>query len=200
MTAIVTRVRLSWVDTLRGLAVALMILDHALFVFDGPAVLRLTVTRPALPLFLFCAAAVLRGRPSSRRTGQLVAAGIAETLLLSALGFPQPGPVLLIGLVLVAAGRLPQVFLGHPLLVGTLGLLQALYVPLPWTGYQPGLVVAWFSIGLLGAFQLADPARWLAARSPSLAAAAGWMGRRPLSLYVGHLGLLLFVVTGLGLS
>lgn len=166
-----------WIDALRGAAIGLMVLDHLLVQVAPTSVVRVTVTRLSLPLFMFAAAAVWRRRPGARRLVQLGAAAVCEALLFVPLGMRQPGIVaVFLGLtvagVFTAAGA-------RPLLWGTLGLVQALYVPVPWDGYQPGLLVAWWCLGRLGA----QEARPIGERVSLLAP----IGRRPLLWYVGHL-------------
>ena len=43
--------RSTGIDKLRGLAIILMILDHVVFVTNGPFVIRETITRAAMPIF-----------------------------------------------------------------------------------------------------------------------------------------------------
>ena len=99
VTVVQVKDRLGWVDRLRGAAVLLMVLDHVLVQVAPGHLLRLTLTRLSLPLFLICAAHVWRGGMSSRRVRQLGFAVVAETVLLGALEMAEPGPVALIGLV-----------------------------------------------------------------------------------------------------
>lgn len=180
------RLRTAWVDQLRGAAVLLMVLDHVLVQVAPTHWLRYTVTRLSLPLFVMAATFVWTGSVSSRRLRQLALAVVVETVLLGALGMAEPGPVAMIALVLVVASVVPWVrYNAAP--VAVLGLLQALYLPFPWDGYQPGLVFAWWGIGCLGA---AGFVGW-GERCP------GWfavVGRRPLAWYCGHLFVLAVIV------
>lgn len=184
------RPRLTYLDALRGLAVALMILDHtiATTAIGGDYTIRHTITRLSLPAFCFAAAGTYTGRQSPRRLVQLLGVILlAEIPLNGALGLGLPGPVFLLVLTATAACVFPTIA-QRPVLFGTLGLLQALYLPVAVTGYQPGLVLLWWCLGRLGWHELSTYARRLPA----------WLepiGRRPLTWYVGHL-LVLTVLAG----
>lgn len=190
-TRLVTK-RFSILDCWRGLAVVLMVLDHVLAVLGAPVVTRLLVTRLSLPLFCATSGALhlIAGPRSPRRSLQLLGVALLETVLNLVLGLGVPGPVTLM-LVMGWVGRAlrPE---RHGLVLVVVGVLQAVYLPVPWTGYQPGLVLAWWSLGALGVLAEVDQVtrftrwcpRWLEA-----------VGRRPLGWYVGHL-LVLAVVVG----
>lgn len=170
--------RLAWIDRLRGLAIALMVLDHALVLVDPTNPLRYTLTRLALPLFMVTAATVHRP-VTPRRLLHFAPATAVELLVATPLLGTSPGIVTTYALVAVLfdhAGPLRQ----RPGLLLTLGLIQALYLPLGITGYQPGLVLAWFALGRLAPTDFAAVApRHLALLEP--------LGRHPLPWYVGHL-------------
>lgn len=178
--------RLGWVDGLRGAAIVLMVLDHVLVQADPDSFLRYSLTRLSLPAFMFAAAVVWRPL-SWRRFASLTVAAVVEVLV-SPPGMPVPGIVAVILLVLLFIELLrwasPRI-LELPGVLGVLGLLGALYQPWSgdidgWTGYEPGLVLAWWALGRLAAHEL-EP---LAVRSPRWLRA---IGRRPLWWYVGHL-------------
>lgn len=176
--------RIAWVDRLRGVAILLMIADHALALDGGHWLVRHTVLRLSLPLFMVTAAMVWKpGGPSTRRGRQLAVACVLEVLLSTiVLRLDGPGPVVLYALVLVVMA--PRVAHEHPACVAVLGIVQMLYVPVPWAGYQPGLLVAYWCIGRLARDELAGvPLGWL----PRW---LGPVGRRPLVWYVGHLAVL----------
>jgi hypothetical protein len=187
------------IDAVRGLAVVLMVLDHVLFQRDPSSVLRVgspvSITRLSLPLFMLAAAAVWR--PGAwRRYGRLIPVAVVELVLCELLGMPAPGIVALIvvvGLVLDVAAWLRAGREVHPYVWALLGLVQALYVPVAWGGYQPGLVLAWWALG-----RLAWPTLEAAASSvTSSSTLRNWLasiGRRPLVWYVGHLLVLVVVV------
>lgn len=173
------RRRLVWIDQARGLAVLLMILDHVLAVAAPGHLLRFTVTRLSLPLFIACVVAVPHRTRSGLSLRLLCGMGL-ELVLNPIIGLAIPGPVFLLGMLGLAVGP----WLASPI-PAALGLIQALYLPLPdvWTGYQPGLVLVWAFIGLYAADELEQ---W-APRFP------GWLatiGRRPLAWYTAHLVLL----------
>lgn len=180
------RERVVWVDYLRGVACLLMLLDHVLLLLAPESVVRLTVTRFSLPLFMLCAAAVWR--PGARP--RLLWLGLAlpvEAFLLAVIGMPQPGILFLFFWLQVALLGWPGLAL-RPYLWIVVGLVQTLYLPVGWYTYEPGLVAAWFFLGRL---VIADPtfAADRAAR-PAGAAWVRWLGARPLEFYVAHLFLL----------
>lgn len=179
------RTRLAGIDRLRGLAVLLMVLDHALVQIDHDSPLRYTITRLSLPLFVGCAAAVFRGQLGRQRMGVLALGIIAETTLNGPLSLGGPGPVTLITCGLLAFS-LPWVR-RNAHLVGTLGLLQALYQPVGWSGYQPGLILAYFALATLAVHDLEPAAR-------RLPAWVGTVGRQPMRWYIGHLIALVLIV------
>lgn len=174
-----TRQRVPVLDALRGAAVLLMILDHVLSVTDPVSDLRYTLTRLSLPLFCGVAAAI-PDRSWSRRTKVLLAvAVVVEAALNPIIGLGEPGPVLLIvgALLVVTWGRKRDAVM----IVGALGLLQSLYQPLGWTGYEPGLVVAWCALGGQAVRELCRSGR--VPRVPALER----VGRHAVAWYVGHL-------------
>ena len=179
-------------DLLRGAAVGLMVLDHALLVIGGPHVVRLTITRLALPLFMIVAGYLLgqRGgqRPSSRRVLAVGACGVATTTMFHLMGLPTPDVLLTFVAVLMVYPLLSR----WPLQLATLGLLQAVNIPIPWTGYQPGYLLLWVGLGVL-TFRAGIALPTL--RLPSWVAA---VGRQPLRWYVGNLAALFVAAVGFG--
>lgn len=174
------RTRLGWVDTLRGLAIALMVLDHVLVQTAQDHALRHSATRLSLPLFCGAAAIVARGTITSRRLLILGLAVVAETILNQPLSLGTPGPVALIALCAIAHTH-PTVR-SHSATLGLLGLIQALYVPISWSGYQPGLIFAWWALAGAAMPQLQP----VAERCPARRALAS-IGRHPIEWYVAHL-------------
>lgn len=181
----VRRERSVGVDVLRGVAVLLMVLDHALVLVDSDNVLRVTATRWSLPLFVGCSAWAFRGRLRWPRVRVLLVLVVVEQLLNGYLGLGRPGPVVLIfGLLYL---RSQAWWKGWEPVVAAGGLLQALYLPMGWSGYEPGLVVLWGFVGVAVVEALRGPAERL----------PGWLarvGRRPALWYGAHLAVLSVVV------
>lgn len=183
----VTERRVVGVDRLRGLAVLLMVLDHVVALVDPAAPVRYTLTRLSLPAFMAAAAAVWSGRLSGRSCRRLLAVAVVEAALVAALGLGQPGIVAVYLAVAVGVSVAWPWVRSHVGLVVVLGLIQAFYVRVGWDGYEPGLVLAWFALGLLARSEVVD----LGERLPAWLSS---VGRRPLAWYVGHLAVLAAVV------
>lgn len=178
-------------DALRGLAVALMVLDHIAAVAGWGGLWRYSLTRAALPLFMFCSGQLVArfGPPSPKRSLQVLAVGVLELGCFAWLGLPLPGPVLLIALLLPAFPYAVR----YPYAIGALGIVQVVTWPLPWSGYQPG--------ELLALVALASIAPRIGPMPENAPAVVGWLadlGRRPLIAYLLHLVLLLGVAWALG--
>lgn len=171
------RGRIGAVDGARGLGLALMLADHVLVVAGVGGWWRLA-TRPALPLFMVASGAVWRGwRPG--RLVEVAVAGLAASALTVDLGFAVPN----ILLVWLAVQPLMPLVARWPAAAVAAGVLAAVNVPVPWTGYHPGQLVAFLALGrLVPAWPAWLDRGWLA-----------WLGRRPLAVYVGHLGALAVV-------
>lgn len=174
--------RLVALDGLRGLAILLMVMDHAALVYGAPWGVREVVTRLAVPLFMLTAGYLWR--PGLRRRHlETALAAVVATPLLSTIGGAEFGILVVFLLVL----PLVPVAVRWPLPVLALCLLQLSTWQIPWYGYQPGFV-----LGLLVVGQLA----WLWGRdreflrAGELCAAFAFLGRWPLTLYVGHLAVL----------
>jgi uncharacterized membrane protein YcfT len=180
-------------DALRGLAVLLMVLDHAALVFDLPAELRTTLGRCAMPLF-FVLGGHLARRLSWRRYAELVVVG---TLLQGLVPWSGAGPLLLcfvLGHVVVVTLRRHQLVLA--LLVGfglTLGANGYAYLHAGGTAYDPRLLVALMAFGALLPRELLSLLDRLPARA---ARPLALVGRYPLSVYAGHLALLQLFLIG----
>lgn len=191
------RRRLVGLDRLRGLAVVTMVIDHLALLAGGADLVRLTVGRVALPAFCLVAGALVRPLDGRRawRLGTVFGAGVVATALGAPLGIGQPDVLLVLAVVLAGAGGLLawawRRCSSTPLVVaGALAVLQPVTWPIPWTGYQPGTVLALVLIGRqLGRGPLE---RW----GRALPAPLGGLGRYPLTAYVGHLAVLAVLVRG----
>lgn len=197
MTATIVR-REAWLDRARGLAVVLMVVDHlAVFLvheWGNPApygglaqVLRLTVTRASLVLFMLVAGWLIEqhgARP--RRMAEICLAGAAVTAFGWWLDFPigRPDVLLLIGVCLCFWRQIRR----HPVAAIALGVVQLTAWPIPWSGYQPGAVLALLAAGIVwNCRAFAEGGRLWTQRLPSW---LGWPGRHALGLYVAHIAAL----------
>jgi hypothetical protein len=186
-------------DRLRGLAIFLMILDHALVIFlscygwqDWAYQTRRTVTRLSMPLFMLVSGLLVarKGRPSIRRLPPIFFIGLVFTEVvvnIPQLGFGAPDILLLWLLCLT----LYPLWIRWPVEMAVIGILQIVNWPITidwWRNYQPGEVLAFLALGAL-----------LARRENSLLLRTGahlprWLafiGRRPLVWYTAHLTALL---------
>lgn len=175
MTGVLVR-RSAALDGLRGAAVVLMVADH-LAATAGMDLLRLGPTRWALPIFALIAGSLTA---STARLVECAAAGLVVSALAIGSDWMNGVDVLVL---LVGAKAVVQLRPGWALPAAVVGLCQAAYVPVEWSGYQPGWVLGWVALGAL------VPVRAWAEGLPSLTRLAG-VGRWPLAIYVGHLVLL----------
>lgn len=170
--------RYGTLDRVRGLAIGLMVVDHALVAAGaGVGPIRLTLTRLALPLFLLLAGALWTRSALGRRHLEIGAAGLVATGLGLVVGIGQPDVLLLI------LGALVLMRWAGPVLAGA-AAIQATTWPMGWTGYEPGVVVV---LVVLGHLYGARPLDRLGQRLP---AALEVVGRHPLGWYLGHLAVL----------
>lgn len=170
------RTRSAFIDRARGLAVALMICDHALLIFGAPAVLRLGPTRAAMPIF-----AVLVGTLFRRfrwRWAGIGVVGLVFTVALPGLGTPN----ILIQLTVAAAvlELLPYAWtLPALVLCVTSWANFGLWMPAPGFAYPMLSVVALTLIG-----RLIPRSAWSWAKR--LPAWLELLGRYPLTAYCLH--------------
>lgn len=179
-------------DWLRGLAVILMVVDHAaalLMPYLGQQsagwatlwLVRHTLTRAALPLFLGVAGYLWASRlPRPGRLAAVLAAAVVCDGLGTILGFPWPDVLWLY--CLGAAGA--SVVVRWPVQIAAAALVAWATFPLPGLNYHPGQVVGLLALGVLAARVYPEPLT--ADRSSWLCV----VGRRPLTWYVVHLAVL----------
>lgn len=183
--------RLAGVDKLRGAAVLLMVVDHALVAFPAGVVgqaVRMTATRASLPLF--CVVVGAFGSSSVRwgRVATVAAVGAAVSAPGAVLGLGRPDVLLVLAAVLAVA----PLAASNPLPWLVVAVLQPVTWPVPGTGYQPGTVLALVIVGgLVGRWSLNEMGQGL----------PGWvggLGRYPLSIYFVHVAGLAGLRLGLG--
>ena len=170
-------------DVLRGLAIVLMVLDHVCFQIHTPWawVLRTTVCRAALPLFMLVAGCVwvtIR-TPDWRSLLRLLAAAGAASALCQYLHMPSH-EILAAFFVVACSARM---VVASPVFCACFGLVASVEWPIAGWAYQPGLVLAYLSIGVLGWFSVLQ----FRLRCRPLEV----LGRWPLTCYLGHLALIL---------
>ena len=177
-------------DRWRGLAVVLMVLDHALaatMAWSGTADLaeftRLTLTRAAMPVFMVVSGDLAdRHAPRPARLAQVAAAALVVNLLWAVLPVGTAPPDIL--LLWLAAMLVRRLWVAWPVPAVILGLIQTLYWPIPYNGYQTGLVVALLAVGVLAHRARAIPPLTL---PPVLDRPVAAIGRHPLGWYLAHI-------------
>jgi hypothetical protein len=173
-------------DALRGLAILLMVVDHVAL-FAGAPVLRETVGRVAMPLF-FVLGGHLAVRFAWRRQLSITAVGIVLQVLAPWSG---AGPLLLtfvLGAYIVSGVRrwpvVLAVFVGWGLTLGANGVAELDFDGL---GYNMSCLLGLMALGALLPRDVLTVLGKLPSRVLSVLALAG---RRPLTLYAGHVLLL----------
>jgi hypothetical protein len=181
-------------DALRGAAIILMIVDHVLVLAmatrgytEWMALVRMSLTRFSMPLFMIVSGLLLarKGLPSTRRLVQVAMAAIALNLAFLSIdvGFAAP-EILAVWLLVLLFYRL---IVRYPIEAAVLGILQTMNWPVSWAGYQPGTIMAFLALGVvLSRF----PESAVLRSGDYLPGFCSAIGRRPLSWYTIHLGLL----------
>jgi len=172
-------------DTLRGLAILLMVADHLFLFADAPALWR-AVTRPAFPLFFLVSGLLFRERgrgPSRLRLVQIGLAGVLTSMLLANHGAARFGFPDICVIWLMAYGIWWSVGRRAPL--ATLVLVPVLWFVEPWlfgpvwTNHPLASGVLWMTVG--GFVHVPNRCR---------VRVLAWVGRYPLAWYLTHLWLL----------
>lgn len=191
-TVVIAPARLVGLDRLRGLAVALMILDHAILAAGAASWLRLGPTRASLPLFCLVAGSLQARRGVGvLRCVELAVVGLVMTVALDPLvGIGTPDIVVLLGIALLVF----ELAKDNEYLVLTVAAV-AVIQPFTWPvetngGYQIGTVVALVYLGRHKALALA-------AQGERVPRCFEWLGRHALGVYVVHIATLGVVVAGL---
>lgn len=176
-------------DTLRGFAVLLMVVDHVLIVAgvaivpDGLGWVRATITRLSCPLFFIVAGALwARREPGLVRLVCVGLLGVVFTFAISFLVYPTIDILLQYAMLALFA----RIVVGWPLVVAVLGAVQSRWLPLSVGGsYEWGYLALFASLGVLARHRLTIP------HFKVIAA----VGRWPLAVYVLH-WLFLFACLG----
>lgn len=162
-----------------------MVVDHLCVVFAGPAELRWTIGRVAMPLFFLVAGHLSHRLPNWERFLLLIAVGLWLPVVVPWVDRPNVLLWYAVGVAVLEAARIcrqPPVLLVVPALVlAANGVLPSKL----GTGYDGASLVGLMAVGS------SLPRTWWswADRLP-----LGWLGRYPLTVYVGHIAVLQAVV------
>lgn len=177
--------RVGWIDGARGLSIFLMVWSHVDLALGSPlgSMFHLVWMRPVAPVFLMLFAMLWRPGFRRRHLQLIGGAVVAQLLTLYLFGELPNILVVLVGAVLV----MPLVE-RYPVPVLLVAVNQLAFWPLPdwWTGYPVGLVLVFLVAGrhvMVRPFLAGYGAvgAWLG---------MGFLGRYPMSCYVGHLAVL----------
>ena len=137
-----------------------------------------------MPLFMLVSGFLLE-RVSRRRILEVVvaAAVVNVSLFLFWPSFRLP-EILAVWVFLLPVRRF---LVRHPVEAAALGLLQAMYLPVRWPGYEPGIVLVLLALGRIWSGRSDRESGLLARVGQVLPAWFAGIGRRPLLCYVGHL-------------
>ena len=150
-------VRILVIDAIRGLAIALMILDHSLAAIEESGYVsslveysRLTITRFSMPLFMLASGLIWATYGLKiHRWGQVLIWAIFLNAITRVLwpefNFPE---ILLVWTALAIAWKLIVRF---PITIMIIGYTQITFWSVPWSGYQPGELAIFLGAGVLAA-------------------------------------------------
>ena len=184
--------RIFIIDAIRGLAIALMILDHSLFAIESIGVAnnvveysRLSITRFSMPLFMIASGMiwVLYGL-RIKRWIQVFILSILVNVTIRVLWPDFNNPEILFVWTLLAIGY--RLIVRFPITVMIIGYTQFVFWPVSWGGYQPGELAIFLGVGVLIARAPLDRT-WKQIRFEKLLSTLAFLGRYPLSIYSGHL-------------
>lgn len=181
--------RVGWIDGARGLSIVLMIVSHVDLVLGAPLGwwFHVVLMRPVAPVFMMLFATLWR--PGWRRRHWHLVGGAVVAQLCVAFLFGTVPNILV--LLLWAVLLMPFVD-RWPVVVILVAVNQLAFWPVPdwWTGYPPGLLLAFLVAG-----RHLSPAGFL----EGYGRVGSWLrleavGRRPMTWYVGHLVFLVWAV------
>lgn len=184
--------RIFIIDAIRGLAIALMVLDHSLFAIESIGVAnnvveysRLSITRFSMPLFMIASGMiwVLYGL-RIKRWIQVFILSILINIAIKVLWPDFNNPEILFVWTIIAIGY--RLIVRFPITVMIVGYTQFIFWPVPWSGYQPGELAIFLGVGVLIARAPLDKT-WKRIRFEKLLSKLAFLGRYPLSIYSSHL-------------
>ena len=184
--------RILIIDAIRGLAIALMILDHSLFAIESIGMAnniveysRLSITRFSMTLFMIASGIIwiLYGL-RIKRWIQVFILSIIVNVTIRVLWPDFNNPEILFVWTLLAIGY--RLIVRFPITVMIIGYTQFVFWPVSWGGYQPGELAIFLGVGVLIARAPLDRT-WKQIRFEKLLSTLAFLGRYPLSIYSGHL-------------
>ena len=186
-------------DAMRGLAIILMVIDHALSALESIGLnndiveySRLTFTRFSMPLFMVASGIVwglygLKFRRWIEVFALAVLLNAMMRLLWSDFNFPE---ILMVWALLAIAWKL---IVRYPIITMIIGYTQMMYWQISWQGFQPGELAIFLGAGvILSKFSL--DWIWRERRTTKFLEPLALVGRYPLTIYGGHLALLALLV------
>jgi uncharacterized membrane protein len=190
------------IDAIRGLAIALMILDHSIAALEESGYVssfleysRLTITRFSMPLFMLASGLIWATHGLKiYRWAQVLAwavfLNVATRILWPDFNYPE---ILLVWAALAVAWKLIVRF---PITIMIIGYTQITFWSVPWSGYQPGELAIFLSAGVLAARAPWEKI-WNPRKTQRAIKALALLGRYPLSIYGIHLIVLALIVAAL---